>query len=73
MSIDVVSLTNTMIAGVRRSIGERWSAIRAVAEPELRKLAQTLEDVQKLVNVGEMQAGRRFVEDVNRLAGRAFR
>jgi hypothetical protein len=36
MSIDVSSLTNTMIDGARRSIGERWPAIRAVAEPELR-------------------------------------
>jgi hypothetical protein len=48
MSLDVASITNTMITGVRRAIGDRWTTIRALAEPELRKLAQTLEDVQQL-------------------------
>lgn len=48
MNLDVPSITNTMISGVRHAIGDRWAAIRALAEPELRKLAQTMEDVQQL-------------------------
>jgi len=60
MSIDVTSITNKMITGVRDSVGERWSVIRAIAEPELRKLAQTLEDVQQLYASGEIDATRAF-------------
>lgn len=60
MKIDVGSLTNTMIEGVRQAIGERWSTIRAVAEPELRKLAQTIEDVSRLHAEGVIDAGRAF-------------
>ncbi|HTD83792.1 MAG TPA: hypothetical protein VK648_08390 [Gemmatimonadaceae bacterium] len=56
MSIDIGSLTNTMITGVRHAIGDRWSAIRALAEPELRKLAETLEDVQQLYASGRITA-----------------
>ncbi|PYQ26985.1 MAG: hypothetical protein DMF56_21785 [Acidobacteria bacterium] len=60
MNIDVSSLTNTMIHGVRHAIGERWSTIRAVAEPELRKLAQTIEDVRQLHADGVIDADRAF-------------
>lgn len=60
MSIDVTAVTNTMIQSVRRSVGDRWSAVRDFAEPELRKLAQTLEDVQQLHADGKIDANRAF-------------
>jgi hypothetical protein len=60
MSIDVTAVTNTMIQGVRRSVGERWSAIREIAEPELHKLAQTLEEVQQSYASGKIDANRAF-------------
>ena len=60
MSIDIGSITNTMIAGVRHAIGDRWSTIRAFAEPELRKLAQTMEDVQQMYANGEITADHAF-------------
>jgi len=60
MNIDVDSLTHTMIDDVRHTIGERWSTIRAVAEPELRKLAQTIEDVSQLHAKGVIDANRAF-------------
>jgi hypothetical protein len=56
MSLDVASITNTMISGVRHAIGDRWATIRALAEPELRKLAQTLEDVHQLYADKEITA-----------------
>jgi hypothetical protein len=58
MNLDVPSIANTMIQGVRQAIGKRWSAIRAIAEPELRLLAQKLEDVQQLYASGEIDANR---------------
>jgi len=60
MTFDVGSLTKTMIDGVRTAIGSRWSAIRAVAEPELRKIALTLEDVRQLHADGVITADRAF-------------
>jgi hypothetical protein len=60
MNIDVTSLAKTMIDGARRSAGERWPAIRHLAEPELRKLAQTLEDVRQLYAGGAIAADRAF-------------
>jgi len=58
MNIDISSLTNTMIAGVRHAISDRWSAIRDVAEPELQKLAQTIEKVSQLYAEGKISADR---------------
>lgn len=60
MSIDVESLSATMIGGVRKAIGERWPAIRAIAEPELRKLAQTIQDTHQLYAQGVIDASRAF-------------
>ncbi|HJQ39366.1 MAG TPA: hypothetical protein VKB93_19670 [Thermoanaerobaculia bacterium] len=56
MNLDISSITETMTGAVRHAIGERWSVIRAVAEPELRKLAQTLEDVQQMYASGEINS-----------------
>lgn len=58
MNFDVSALTNTMTDAVRGAIGDRWSAIRDVAEPELRKLAETLEDVNQLHAGGRIDADR---------------
>jgi hypothetical protein len=58
MNIDVGSITKTMTDAVRAAVGDRWSTIRGVAEPELRKLAQTLEDVQKLHAEGVIDTNR---------------
>jgi hypothetical protein len=58
MSLDIGSITNTMIDGVRAAIGDRWPAIHAVAEPELRKLAQTLEDTRQQYAEGKITADR---------------
>jgi len=58
MNLDVHAITKSMIDGVRGAIGGRWSTIRLVAEPELRKLAQTLEDVQQLYARGAVTADR---------------
>ena len=58
MSIDIPSLTSTMIAGVRKAISDRWPVIRAVAEPELRKIAQTIEDASQLYAEGVITADR---------------
>ena len=56
MNLDVGSLTNTMIDGVRHAVGDRWSAIRDLAEPELSLLAQKLETVQQLYADGKISA-----------------
>ena len=60
MNLDIGSISQTMIDAVRAALGERWSAIRAIAEPELRKLAQTLEDVRQLQADGKVDANRAF-------------
>ena len=60
MNIDIRSITNTMTEAVRGALGERWSVIRGVAEPELRKLAQTLEDVSQLYAEGAIDENRAF-------------
>ena len=58
MQLDVSALTTTMTEAVRGAIGERWAILRAIAEPELRKLAQTLEDVRQLHADGDIDEGR---------------
>ena len=58
MSIDIPSLTQTMITGVRNAISDRWPAIRAVAEPELYKIALTIEDVARKYAEGSITADR---------------
>jgi len=58
MQFDVSALTTTMTEAVRGAIGERWALLRAIAEPEFRKLAQTLEDVRQLHADGKIDEGR---------------
>ena len=58
MNIDVNALTATMLNEARKAVSDRWPAIRALAETELRKLAQTLEDVNQLVANGTIDQAR---------------
>jgi hypothetical protein len=58
MKINIGSITRFMIADARQAAAGRWPAIRALAEPELRKLAKTLEDVRKLQASGAIDASR---------------
>lgn len=58
MNIDVNALTDTMLAEARNAVSDRWPSIRALAETELRKLAQTLEDVNQLVANGTIDQSR---------------
>lgn len=54
MSLDAESLTNTMIRAARDAVSERWPAVKALAEVELRRLAQSLVDVKALVVSGQI-------------------
>jgi len=58
MNFDVSALTTTMTEAVRGAIGDRWSTVRELAEKELGKLAQTLEDVRDLHARGTIDEGR---------------
>ena len=59
MTFDVDAINKTMLAGVLTKIGrERWSAVRAIAEPELRLLAQRLEAVRQMYANGEIDLAR---------------
>ena len=58
MNLDISALTNTMTEAVRGAIGERWSMLREFAEPELQKLAQTLETVNQYYAAGKIDQGR---------------
>jgi hypothetical protein len=60
MNLDIGSITRTMTDAVRAALGERWSAIRGGAEPEFRKLAETLEDVQQMYAKGDIDMNRAF-------------
>ncbi|HUP60257.1 MAG TPA: hypothetical protein VNA69_07545 [Thermoanaerobaculia bacterium] len=58
MNIDVNALTTTMREAAANAVSDRWPAIRAIAEAELRKLAQTLEDVNQLLSDGTIDQSR---------------
>jgi len=58
MSLDVQSLAATMVEAVRTKVSSRWPALRALAEVEMRKLAQTLIDTQALYRSGQIDAPR---------------
>ena len=58
MSLDVNALTKSMLDAARDAVSERWPRLRALAEVELRKLAQTLLDVQGLVETGAIDQKR---------------
>jgi len=58
MKLDLKALTQAMTDAVRAAVGGRWSAIRGVAEPELKKLAETLAEVHRLHRDGDIDADR---------------
>ena len=58
MEINVKSVTSAMLAAVRAEVADRWPAARALAEGELRKLASTFADVQKMLANREITVAR---------------
>ncbi len=58
MSLDVKVLTKSMLDGARAAVSGRWPKLQALAEVELRKLAQTLIDVHQLVAAGAIDEKR---------------
>ena len=58
MNFDVEALTQSMLDAARAAVSSRWPKLRALAEVELRKLAQTLIDVHSLYRSGDIDAKR---------------
>jgi hypothetical protein len=58
MSLDVTLLTQSMLDAAREAVSVRWPKMRALAEFELRKLAQSMADVQQLLQQGEIDEKR---------------
>jgi len=58
MRFDIEVLTQSMLDAARGAVSNRWPKLRALAEVELRKLAQTLIDVQRLHAAGDIDAKR---------------
>ena len=58
MSLDVKQLAETMIGAARDAVSERWPQIEAIAEVELHRLAQSIEDVGQLVAAGKIDESR---------------
>ena len=58
MKLDVRSLGTTMIDAARNATPDRWSAMRALGEPELRRLAQSIARVQQRYAAGEIDRKR---------------
>ena len=54
MSLDAEALSNTMILAARDAVAERWPAVKALAEVELRRLAQSLIEIKGLVASGRI-------------------
>lgn len=55
MSIDVQGIATSMIDAARAEVTDRWPPLKALAEVELRRLAQSLADVAQLLADGEIQ------------------
>ncbi|MGZ5441466.1 MAG: hypothetical protein ACXW5U_07250 [Thermoanaerobaculia bacterium] len=58
MSLDLETLTKSMLDGAREAVSDRWPQLRALAEVEMRKLAQTLIDVHQLLEAGAIDEKR---------------
>jgi hypothetical protein len=58
-SFDAMSLTGTMTEAAKTK-AECWSAIRVIAESEIRRFARTLEDVGKLYASGAIEEDEAF-------------
>jgi len=49
MTIDVKTLARSLVDAAHGLAGESWSDVRAIAEMELHKLAQSAADIERLV------------------------
>lgn len=58
MKFEVNVLTKSMLDAARKAVSNRWPKLRAVAEVEMRKLAQTLIDADTLRRSGEIDEKR---------------
>ena len=58
MSLDVQQLAQTMIGAARDAVSDRWPRMEALAEVELRRLAQSIEDVGHHVADGTIDESR---------------
>jgi len=58
MTINIESIAKTMIDAARKEVADRWPSARALAEGELRKLASTFADVQKMLASGQIDLTR---------------
>ena len=54
MSLQAEALGTAMIDAARAAVANRWPALRALAEVELKRLAQVLVDVEGMLVAGEM-------------------
>lgn len=54
MTFNLETLTKSMLDGAREAVSDRWPQLRALAEVEMRKLAQTLIDVHQLLEAGDI-------------------
>ncbi|HEX6098213.1 MAG TPA: hypothetical protein VF432_17935 [Thermoanaerobaculia bacterium] len=54
MSLSVPEIAEIMIEAARADAGDRWPQLQALAECELRRLAQALADVEGLLAAGKV-------------------
>jgi hypothetical protein len=54
VSLDVKQLAETMIGAAGEAVSDRWPQMQALAEVELRRLAQSIEDLGRLVAAGKI-------------------
>jgi hypothetical protein len=72
MSVDVSRLAQSMIDTARSDVAGRWPKLAALAEPELRRLAQSLVDVAGLVASGAIEeASARQLVHMHQVAARS--
>jgi hypothetical protein len=71
MNLDLQALSDAMVDAVRTNVSSRWPSLRALAEVEMRKLAQTLIDTHALYRSGDIDEARaRQLIQVQRNAAR---
>ena len=72
MAINVKMLARSVIDAAREVAGDRWPSQRAVAELELRKLAQSAADIEQLVRGGHVDHDHaRVLFDIYRTTARS--
>jgi hypothetical protein len=58
MNLDVGALAETMTAAAREAVAGRWPLLQSLAEMEFRRIAQSLEDLGRLVAAGDIEESR---------------